>query len=173
MATQGLFERITMKRFNHVPGMGRVTSILLNTLATTASDEITDAALSEVAGVNVGVGHKGYANLNTAIRRCYQDNGVLWQRVRGEGRIKRIADNKEFVAVGHRGTRSIRRISRRTASKLLCAKERTPELNMMTAQLGILGRMATKKTVKQIDEYAKLSIRQIVGSVLGEDDEVK
>jgi len=97
--------------FNYSP----ITAHLISALKDgKPGDELTDADLAEVCGHPTAPGQAGYSYLATAIKYCRRYEGVVWQRIRGEGTL-RCLNGVEKRGYTKGGRDRIRRQARRNS----------------------------------------------------------
>lgn len=105
------------RRFVVQPQHSVATSLLIECLKGGESgDEVTDEELFEICHKATVSGANGYGNLQSAIRYCLRQ-GVVWQRVRGEDKI-RCLDGPEKLARAEFDKRGIRRRAKRSVRVL-------------------------------------------------------
>lgn len=118
-------------------------------------DTISDDTLSRACGRDTSPGGKAYPNLNTAIRYCEANFGVIWQRVPKSGMLK-VLDAAETTEVGASGVKAISRKSKRVNRQLATvdtselSDDQKSRLYAMRSQVGMFELFADSKTTKQL-----------------------
>lgn len=139
------------------PQIGLTTAKLIECLLNAKTEILTDKEMSACCGVSTDCKGKGYAHLQTAIRKVLNDTGVLWQRIPRAGYIKRCQANEVLSSV-QSDISSVRRRSGRAIKKLAAVE--LPKLepmqqnqtNVMLAQLGTIHMMSRNDTQKRLVE---------------------
>jgi hypothetical protein len=141
--------------YKAIGGYHAITVRLISALQTgKPGDEKTDAELSEVAGFPTSVGGKGYAYLCSAIRYCDR-LGVVWQRVKSEGKIVCL-NGGEVLARSGGDVRHIGRTARRSAGRLALVdttslpQQDRPRALAIGAQLGAIMLMSKPEATKRL-----------------------
>jgi len=130
------------KTIEAISGYGVVSRLLIQRLRDgKPGDEISDMELKSVCGLDTGVGQKGYGALQTAIRYCIS-KGVVWDRMRGTGKIRCLDPNERMVKVkyyvdgGRRKTkRGLRVIGTVDRDKDLATEKARREHDIRVSQL--------------------------------------
>jgi hypothetical protein len=124
-------------------------------------DIVTDAQLREVAGVGVSPGDDGYGYLSSAKKHCERANQVVWHRVRGEGKLVCL-NSKGIISLNNCDIHSIRRKTRRTASRIECVQigelddNEKREVRTQQAILGSIAMFTKPSMQKEIAQSASL-----------------
>lgn len=107
-----------VKKTNAIAGLMLFTSQLVAAMKTGKStDVLTDEQLTEISGKNCRPGGDGYGYLQSAIRICERDYGVVWQRVRGADCIK-CQTAEGVVEMSKAGIKSTYKRMRRSVRQL-------------------------------------------------------
>lgn len=149
-------ETTETKRTFLPPTMALATTQLIEHMKSgKVSDQLTDEELTRCCARDCRPGGNGYGYLQTAIRRCRDDYGVVWYRVTGAGYIECVTP--ETIRAKSRARRgTMRRACRRTLRELgtvdlaaLPDTERSEHL-LELAQTGTIARMTEPTTTKKL-----------------------
>ena len=151
----------TVQKYQNIPGISIFTMKLIEALKEgKIGDTFTDEALYEICGRNTACDQPGYGNLQTAIRHCVRNHGIVWRRVRDANQIKCLS-NCERIEVGEIERRRIHKRAQR-ATKIMQTVDTSKlgnddriRFNITAAQLGMLAMLASKGAA------TKLSVRDI------------
>lgn len=154
-------------KWGHVPNVSPAAAKLIERLKTgKPGDVITDEELRELTKLDCSPSGKGYSCLQTAIRHCERNHGVVWRREAKAGAIKCL-DPSEVAEVANGYRRHIGRVSRRAVGVLntinpnqLPESER-PSVHATLAQLGAItmfagGDMQKKLVARNIAQPPEL-----------------
>lgn len=105
-------------------------------------------------------GHDYYA-LARARHRVLKDERIVFAVVRGRG-VRRIED-ADHIGIGEMATNKVRRISRRSAEKMMCAdfdkltRDQKVEFNTHISVLGALAMVTKGSSIKQVKAAVSVS----------------
>ena len=115
-------------------------------------EEISYAKLSEVVGYKVDGAN---TNLQSAIRRCFSNDEIVFDNIRGTG-YRRLTD-EEIISAATRDTDALRRKSRKAAKKLAVvttvnemAPEKRIEHNARLSLFAAITAMTKPKAIEQL-----------------------
>jgi len=162
-----------MKRFHFIPGYSPTTLKLIERLKTgKPGDKLTDAQPADVCGKNTSVGADGYQSLQSAVRACERQYGVVWRRVRDTGAIECL-NATEIVGDANARRQHIKRVAKRAVNALGIASARgselpdseRPKVMALAAQMGALAMFAEGRVTRQI-ETKKAPVTPDMGSIV-------
>jgi hypothetical protein len=137
--------------------MSRETQVLIALLSSgEPGATVSDAELKAACGKSTGVRGDGYAFLQTAIRHCERNHGVVWRRVKGAKAI-RCCSSQERIGLSESVRDRQRRMSRRSLIVLSSANGADmsdQERSQVLAHLAMHGAML------QFTDKAKLAAAQ-------------
>jgi len=149
-------EKTESKAFPFEHGLSPASAKLMEKLKTgKIGDIVTDEELTGICGKNTRVGEKGYANLQTAIRRTLRDYGLVWMRIPKAYAIKCL-DSNEIVESLPADMERIRHCSKKALKRGAQVEiGKIPEDMKMLffarqAQLSVVVVVSENKTTKQL-----------------------
>jgi len=147
-----------VKRMDMVGGQKSLATVkLIERLKTgTPGEMLTDEALTVIAERDTRTGGNGYANLNTAIRYCEREHGIVWSRVAGASCIK-CCNPGDIRTLSHKTRRHVRKAAHRSVIQLqavdpvaMSDTERSEHM-VCLAQAGTLAVVADNRTTKKLE----------------------
>ncbi len=147
---------IPTRLWPYPPGFSPVTAKLIDLLSKgRVGDSHDDHELINVAGVDCSVHQKGYGSLNSAIRHVQRVHGIVWRRMRNQGRIQCL-DANQRVELAELSRLHVSRVTRRAVQILstvqpddISAAAR-PEVGALSAQLSALLLFSSTETKKRL-----------------------
>ena len=134
------------------------TCILTDMLNTgVIGDELSDARMAAECGKDTHPGGYGYAFLMSAIRLSRAEKGLVWQRLRGENKIRCLGGVEIINRVENR-TAGLRRRSRVSIQELIIASSSTTtqegvtKINTLSAVHGAIACLTSKRNVRKLVE---------------------
>ncbi|NIA15166.1 MAG: hypothetical protein GWP08_13925 [Nitrospiraceae bacterium] len=148
---------VEIHSITHVPGVSPATAALIDALKTgTPGNVLTDEQLRDIARRDTAPGGKGYASLQSAIRHCERNHGVVWKRRPGAACIECLSDPQKLdLADRHR--RHVHKTANRAVRQLATVDTNgLPEadrskFNVHFAQLSTLAAFSSTGTRKKLE----------------------
>ena len=124
-------------------------------------EQVSYAELGDVINQPV---HGGAPALQSALRRCFRNEGAIFENVRGIG-YQRLTDH-EIVSASERDVRGIRRKSKRAAQKLASVRdynalpkdkkvEHSARLSILSAVAQQTSRNSEKKVIEAVESQGR------------------
>jgi len=148
-----------MEPIQTIPQRSGITvklSALLKSEADKNTQVLTDELLAKTAGASCAPGGRCYSFMQSAIRYCEREYGIVWQRMKKAGAIRRLGVT-ELHATANCAMHGISRRAKRTIIQLQSARpesltqdERRIHLTKL-AQVGVLAAAASKDMQKRLE----------------------
>ena len=127
METDAANTEAEVKRFRIIGRYSPITCMLIQRLENSQPDDaILDEELNRIAGKDVSPKGNHNSYLQSAIRYCEQ-MGICWQRVRGEGYIKRSSPG-DIIVGSEQAVKSTHRKMKRSVARLGSITNKMDEL---------------------------------------------
>ncbi|HOY61643.1 MAG TPA: hypothetical protein PLK80_03280 [bacterium] len=147
-----------VKTIAYYDGFALATRALIDALKEGGVGAVyTDEELKKICGKDTAPGGEGYGNLQSAINYVMQNYDLVWERERGQKRIRMIS-SREKINTMTRGLCGIRRRTRKnirvasTIDRGALTPEESRKAEATAAALGVINMFTKPKTVKKIEE---------------------
>lgn len=135
-------------------------------------DVITDDEMTEVCGKDTRPNKSGYGNLKSALNYLLNNEGMVFERIRGSDAIKCL-DSKETVISAEGDLKGMHKRAKKVRKKTMTvdqtqlSSEDIKRLSAVSAQVGFLELISKRDTfkklvVKELPKHFKPDISKIV-----------
>ncbi len=131
-------------------------------------DTHTDEALAKHCGHNTAVGQPGYGYLQTAIKYCLREYGIVWRRQRGENKIECLNDIQkvDFLSQERKGIRRRTKRGMHVAGAVVTSnlndEDRTKHW-VQTALFGSMLAITAPETTKKLAQKPETKAMDVAG----------